>query len=488
MIDTEALRKKVIDLAIQGKLTEQLPSDGDAETLYVQIQEEKAKLLKEGKIKKEKKPSEISISDIPFDIPDNWKWVTVSDIFNVRSAMRIHMSDWKDSGVPFFRGRDLVQLAKYGRVEPEIYISRQLYEDLKNKGGVPQKNDILVSAVGTLGKVYVVTGKREFYYKDAYILCFENFGQVFPRYVKYVIESSFLHDIIYRDAIGMTVAQMTITKANELMIPLPPIAEQKRIAEKIDNIYELLERIDDLQAKYSNDLAILKSKIIDAGIQGKLTEQLPEDGDAETLYLQIQEEKAKLIKEGKIKKEKPLPEIDADEIPFEIPKNWKWVRLSDVVDVRDGTHDTPKYVEKGYPLVTGKDFYNGYFELSKTKFITKKDFDDINKRSKVDIGDILYSMIGGNIGSMIAITKENFFEMAIKNVALFKQYDYSVGLSGFLQLYLKSQVTNMRNVAIGGAQSFVPLKIFRKYPFPLPPLSEQNRIVEKVNTLLSVIK
>ena len=126
-------------------------------------------------IKRGKSLPEINESDIPFPIPDSWKWVTVSNIFNVRSGMRIHMTDWVDSGIPFLRGRDLVQLAKCGNADPEVFISRILYEELKNKGGVPQKGDILVSAVGTLGKAYVVTGTQEFYYKDAYILCFEKF-------------------------------------------------------------------------------------------------------------------------------------------------------------------------------------------------------------------------------------------------------------------------------------------------------------------------
>lgn len=239
--DREVLKGKIIDAGIRGKLTEQLPEDGNAEDLYVQIQQEKAKLISEGKIKKEKLMLEISDDEIPFEIPDSWKWVTVSNVFNVRSAMRIHMTDWEDSGIPFLRGRDLVQLARYGNADPEVFISRGLYEELKDKGGVPQKGDILVSAVGTLGKAYVVTGSQEFYYKDAYVLCFENIGKVCPEYTKYVIESSFIRDTIYRDAIGMTVAQMTITKANTLPIPLPPKAEQRRIVDRTQKLLSLLD-------------------------------------------------------------------------------------------------------------------------------------------------------------------------------------------------------------------------------------------------------
>ena len=177
-----------------------------------------------------------------------------------------------------------------------------------------------------------------------------------------------------------------------------------------------------------------------------------------------------------------------EEIPFEIPKGWKWVRLNSYSDVRDGTHDTPQYVVSGYPLITSKDFIGGIFDFSKTKYIDERTFIEINKRSNVQIGDILFSMIGGNIGSMILITKENYFDMAIKNVALFKQYIYNDILIKYLYLYLQSQVVSIKNTASGGAQSFVSLNMLRNYLMPIPPLNEQNRIIEKFKSLDFVIQ
>ena len=177
-----------------------------------------------------------------------------------------------------------------------------------------------------------------------------------------------------------------------------------------------------------------------------------------------------------------------EEIPFEIPKGWKWVRLNSYSDVRDGTHDTPQYVVSGYPLITSKDFIGGIFDFSKTKYIDEQTFIEINKRSNVQIGDILFSMIGGNIGSMILITKENYFDMAIKNVALFKQYIYNDILIKYLYLYLQSQVVSIKNTASGGAQSFVSLNMLRNYLMPIPPLNEQNRIIEKFKSLDFVIQ
>lgn len=471
MIDTDALRKKVIELAVQGKLTERYHSDGDAESLYSQIQVEKAKLAKEGKIRKEKPLSRISDDEIPYEIPKSWKWCRLGEVYCVlmgQSPEGINVSTDID-GMEFHQGK-----IYFG--EKYLKLSEQKTSELTR---VAEANSVLLCVRAPVGVVNIT--QRQICIGRG-LCALSAVGGMDPYYLFYYLLSC--RKSFEQSGTGSTFSAITVDVVKKHLIPIPPIEEQQRIVALLENVFNQFTVIDTLQQQYESDLAVLKGKIIDAGIRGKLTEQLPEDGDAETLYSQIQAEKAKLIKEGKIKKEKPLPEIEANEILFEIPKNWKWVRISDVIDVRDGTHDTPKYVDNGYPLITGKDFYNGYFELSKTKYITREDYEEISKRSKVDIGDILYSMIGGNIGSMIAITKDNYFDMAIKNVALFKQYDYGKNLSGYLQLYLKSQVANMRNIAIGGAQSFVPLKIFRKYPFPLPPLNEQARIVEKINSIL----
>ena len=252
----------------------------------------------------------------------------------------------------------------------------------------------------------------------------------------------------------------------------------------------------------------LKNSILQWAIQGKLVPQDSNDEPASVLLDKIRQEKERLIKEKKIKRDKNASIIYRgednsyyekilatgevkcidEEIPFEIPQGWGWVRLNSYSDVRDGTHDTPQYVVSGYPLITSKDFIGGIFDFSKTKYIDERTFIEINKRSNVQIGDILFSMIGGNIGSMILITKENYFDMAIKNVALFKHYIYNDILIKYLYLYLQSQVVSIKNTASGGAQSFVSLNMLRNYLMPIPPLNEQNRIIEKFKSLDFVIQ
>ena len=250
----------------------------------------------------------------------------------------------------------------------------------------------------------------------------------------------------------------------------------------------------------------LKNALLQEAVQGKLVPQIASEGNARDLLEEIRKEKlshgldlrleaslAINAKSGKRKSKKETAlagsnpcDITEDEIPFEIPENWCWCRLGDVIDVRDGTHDTPAYIKSGYPLITSKDFRGDHFDFSKTKYISKQDYDLINQRSKVEVGDILFSMIGGNIGNKIIITTENYFEMAIKNVALFKNNNnvYNVYLFYVLEYYTKA----FQNYAVGGAQTFVSLNFIRNYPFPLPPFAEQKRIVAAIEKFMPLIE
>ena len=155
MIDTKSMRAKILDLAMRGRLTEQLPEDGTAEELFQQIQAEKQKLIQAGKIKKEKPLSEISADEAPYILPPSWKWIRWGDVVNIVSARRVHQSDWRKTGVPFYRAREIAKLAESGYVNNDLYISEELYTEF-SKSGVPHENDLMVSAVGTLGKTYVV--------------------------------------------------------------------------------------------------------------------------------------------------------------------------------------------------------------------------------------------------------------------------------------------------------------------------------------------
>ncbi|MEY3287853.1 MAG: hypothetical protein RLZZ419_95 [Pseudomonadota bacterium] len=219
---------------------------------------------------------------------------------------------------------------------------------------------------------------------------------------------------------------------------------------------------------------------------GKLVQQDPNDEPASELLKRIQAEKAKLIAEGKIKNDKALPSISSGEEPFELPEKWEWSRLQSVIDVRDGTHDSPKEAigTETYPLVTSKDFFDGNISFETARRISEADHLDISKRSLVEKYDILFSMIGGNIGNQVMVNDDRQF--SIKNVALFKYYDRSLTFPFFIKKYTENLAVNLQSTAIGGAQPFVALGALRNLIIALPPLAEQHRIVAKVDELMAI--
>ena len=481
----QELKNSILQLAIQGKLVEQRPEEGTAAELYKQIQAEKQALIKAGKIKKEKPLPEIAEYEVPFEIPESWMWVRYSDLFDIGSAIRIHQTDWKKEGIPFFRGRELVRLAKTGNPDAEIFISRELYEINKAKGGVPQKGDLLVTAVGTLGKVYIVKGTQPFYYKDAYILRYNNFSALFSEYFRYVIEAPFIQDYIAQGSMGTTVAQLTIEKAKKMLCPLPPLAEQKRIVAKIEELLPLIDRyekawsrLEDFNKRFPGEM---QKSILQMAIQGKLVEQRPEEGTGEELYKQIQDEKQALIKAGKIKKEKPLPKITEDEIPFEIPESWKWVRISDLCkSIADGDHQPPPQVPNGIPFLVISNVSGGSLDFSYTRFVPVDYFKVLSPERVAERGDILFTVTGSyGIPVKVDCDTSFCFQRHIALLKLMLDWDY-------LFYALKSSVIKNQcdATATGTAQKTVGLNSLRNMILPLPPLAEQKRIVARLEELL----
>ena len=177
----------------------------------------------------------------------------------------------------------------------------------------------------------------------------------------------------------------------------------------------------------------LKKSILQYAMQGKLVAQDPNDEPASELLKRIKAEKEQLIKDGKIKKEKSLPPITQDEIPYELPQGWEWVRFQDVVDVRDGTHDSPKYQKEGYPFITSKNLNNGYIDFENVNYISREDYLKLSQRSCVENEDILFAMIG-SIGNPVIVQKDRDF--SIKNVALFKKSQYLIIKYLYFYLYI----------------------------------------------------
>ena len=267
-------------------------------------------------------------------------------------------------------------------------------------------------------------------------------------------------------------------------IPLPAVAEQKAIVEKIETIFEILNKIDALQSQYSSNQEALKGKLVDAAIQGKLTEQLPEDGTAEELIQSIQKEKQTLVKAGKIKREKTLPEISKDEIPFDIPTNWKWVRVNDIGSWSSGatpSRSNPSYYTNGtIPWIKTGELNDGVI-VDAEEYITDTAFKESSVRLN-PIGSVLIAMYGATIGKVAILDIE-----ATTNQACCACIPIEID-NKYLFYFLKNNKRNFLAASHGGAQPNISKDIITKSLMPLPPVKEQKRIVERLDALLNALK
>ena len=482
-MNAQDLKNSILQLAVQGKLVEQRAEEGTARELLEQIKLEKEQLIKDKKIKKSKPLPEITEDEIPFEIPESWEWVRLIDLCSLISDGTHKTPAYVEYGVPFISVKDISSgVMDFSNVK---YITREEHEKLISRCK-PEMNDVLLCRIGTLGKAIKICTDKEF-------SIFVSLGLLklieadVADYIVQVINSGYGYRWIDDNKVGggTHTNKINLDTLRGMPIPIPPLEEQHRIVAKIEEILPYIDQYDKaytkleiFNKKFPEDM---KKSILQMAMQGKLVEQRPEEGTADGLYEQIVAEKAQLIKDGKIKKEKPLPEIAEDEIPYEIPSSWRWVRFSEVMDVRDGTHDSPKYIETGIPLVTSKNISGGGLYFSNVKYISREDADKINERSNVDTGDILFAMIG-SIGNPVIVKKDR--EFCVKNVALFKNYDKSKMCIEYVYWFLYREQYVMKKNASGGVQSFISLKVFRNYLFPLPPLEEQKRIVAKIEELL----
>ena len=486
----QELKNSILQLAIQGKLVEQRPEEGTAQELYAQIQAEKQRLIKEGKIKKEKPLPEITEEEKSFEIPEGWMWVRFGNVVNIVSARRVHQSDWKKEGVPFYRAREIAKLASDGFVDNELFISPELYKEF-SKSGVPQSGDLMVSAVGTLGKTYVVKDKDKFYYKDASVICLENYGHILPEYLKYIMSSEMMMRQIRSNSGGTTVATLTMVRMAQYIFPLPPLAEQKRIVAKIEELLPLVDRYEQAWTKLENFNRRfpedMKKSILQQAIQGKLVEQRPEEGTAQELYAQIQAEKQRLIKEGKLKKEKPLPEITEEEKPFEIPEGWMWVRLGTLTEaITSGSRDWAKYYSK-----TG-DIFLRMGNLSKNSFDLRLDKiqrvtipeSTEGKRTSLQAGDLLFS-ITGDVG-MLGLIPPDFGVAYINQHTAMLRFMEKERNRYIPYLLLTDYAQKFYNGNQHGIKNSFRLDSIAWLPVPFPPLAEQKRIVGRLEELLAM--
>ena len=466
----EQLKASILQYAIQGKLVEQRAEEGTAEELYQQIQEEKQKLIKAGKIKKEKSLASITDDEKLFDIPEGWKWVRLGDVYNLIMGQSPNGNSVSESpdGMEFHQGK--------------VFFGTDYIQKSSQTTSAPSKiaepNSVLLCVRAPVGIVNITD--RE--------LCIGRglcdvvpLGGMDEKFTLFWLRC--FKDVFIKKATGTTFVAITGEVVRNQVIPLPPLAEQHRIVAKIEELLPLIDRyaasyrkLEQFNTKFPEDM---KKSILQYAIQGKLVEQRPEEGTAEELYQQIQAEKQRLIKEKKIKKEKPLAEISEDEIPFDIPESWKWVRLSTIGITQTGNTPSksyPEYIGIDIPFITPGDILNGQICYSNQALsLLGKEVARV-----CCAGSIMQVCIGGSIGKAAITDREVAFNQQINVVspiACVSEYLFTVMQSAYF-------TTSMKERAGGTATPIINRGLWDSLLIPLPPLAEQRRIVAKIEELL----
>lgn len=480
----EQLKSSILQYAIQGKLVEQRPEEGTGEELYQQIQTN-LDAISEVQTKKKNKILPIEEKDVPFDIPETWRWVRLGSIGYTNIGLTYSPKDQTMDGVIVLRSSN-------------IQNGKMVYEDIvKVNMEIPdnkmcQIGDILICARNgskrLVGKSAIVDKAGMSF--GAFMAIFRS---VCNQYIIHVINSAYFRNSLLGDTGTTTINQITQDMLKNSLIPLPPLAEQKRIVAKIEELLPLVDRyavayekLEQFNTKFPEDM---KKSILQYAIQGKLVEQRPEEGTGEELYWQIQTEKQRLVKEGKIKKEKPLPEIAEEEVPFDIPESWKWVRLSQLAILENGDRSSKypvesDYVDFGIPFFGAKDMNGSAMSLENVRYISEKKFSELGN-GKLKNKDFICLLRGsvGKCAAFIADEKHRTGFICAQMVIVrcidkaICDYMQKFLMSPFYSQYIESKVT-------GTAVRQLPAKELGNVLVPLPPLAEQTRIVAKLEELL----
>ena len=469
----QELKNSILQLAIQGKLVEQRPEEGTAEELYRQIQAEKQALIKAGKLKKEKPLPEITEDEIPFEIPESWKWVRLGSAFCLemgQSPDGTSVSETTD-GMEFHQGK--------------VFFGKQYLQQSPQRTSAPTKiaepNSVLLCVRAPVGKVNITTRRICIGRGLCSVFPVAGMGADFVFYLLATFENTFI-----RQATGTTFIAITGEIVKNQPIPLPPLAEQKRIVAKIEELLPLIERyekawsrLEDFNKRFPVDM---QKSILQMAIQGKLVEQRPEEGTGEELYRRIQAEKQALIKAGKIKKEKPLPEITEDEIPFEIPESWKWVRWGDLSESIQYGYNAPAQESGRIKMVRISDIQDGRVLWDSVPYceIAEKDIPTY----LLSANDILFARTGGTVG-------KSYLVKSVPEESIYAGYlirtRYSSHLCPeYMKYFMESQLywDQLHNGTIATAQPNCNGKTLSRMILPLPPLAEQKRIVARLEELL----
>ncbi|MDD4753505.1 MAG: restriction endonuclease subunit S [Desulfitobacteriaceae bacterium] len=515
------LRNFILSLAIQGKLVPQDPSDEPARVLLQRIEAEKKRLVKEKTIKKTKSLPPIGEDEIPFEIPEGWEWTRLGTISNYGISETVVSEKIQDTEWVL----ELEDIEK----ESSIVVQRVLNAKRKSKSNKNRfyTGDILYGKLRPYLKKVLVAEEPGVCTTE--IIPFRGYDDIVSKYIMYYLKSPYIDSYVNSITHGMSMPRLGTDKARMLLFSLPPLTEQHRIVQKVDELMALCDELEKALEKkaQSNELASksisnlihksenqeqlkanltllinmfkevystkanikdLRDTILQLAIQGKLVPQDPNDEPANVLLKQIEEEKEQLVKEKKIKKATSLPPISEEEKPFDLPKGWEWVRLGRIVHIVRGSSPRPK----GLPI---------YFSQEPTNYnwITIWDITNKNKNNvligtkeylteegsmksrHMSLGEIIIA-VSGSVGKSCILGIEGYIYDGLAGL----KYISNDTLRDYLSVYLKSWESNLNNMSEGTSWPNINTDILNSLVIPLPPKEEQRRIVQKVDEFMAL--
>jgi len=486
------LKNALLQEAVQGKLVPQIASEGNAKDLLEEIKKEKAKLIEEKKLKKEKPLPAITEDEIPFDIPENWCWCRLGEICTkLVDGDHNPPTGLQEKTEYLMLSSRNINNDKLVDLDLVRYLSKEVFEK-ENERTKAEKGDIFFTSVGTLGRSCIFDGSiNASFQRSVSIIKTE----IFNYYLKYCLDSGYVQNFVVKNATGTAQKGFYLNQLAELLIPLPPLAEQKRIVAAIEKFMPLIEEYGkketELKAFNEQIGTLTKKAILQEAVQGKLVPQIAAEGNAKDLLEEIRRSRhSELVSESKskAKKAKPLPPLyNADgrllsevEVPFDIPENWCWCRLGEIGDWKAGST----------PSRSNPELYNGNIPWLKTGDLTDGDINEIPEYISEKalescsmrlnpIGSVLIAMYGATIGKLGILKIE-----ATTNQACCACVPYNGIYNKYLFYYLMSQKKDFTEKAEGGAQPNISREKLVVHLIPLPPLAEQKRIVAAIEKML----
>lgn len=524
------LRELILELAVRGKLVPQDPNDEPASELLKRIAAEKAKLVKQGKIKKQKPLPEISEDEKPFELPEGWEWSSIQNLCLLENGDRSknypNKSTLTETGIPFVNAGHLLN----GKIDEKemTFIKESHFETLRSGKFLP--GDILFCLRGSLGKSALVGNVSGAIASSLVIV------RVYPlvnnKYVNFYFDSPISYQFIKNYDNGTAQPNLAANDLARFLIPVPPVDEQIRILGKIDDLMSLCDQLEqqsllslDAHQKlvetllktltdsqnaeelaenwarinqhfdtlFTTEASIdeLKQTILQLAVMGKLVPQDPDDEPASELLKRIDQEKAQLVKEGKIKKQKPLPPVCDEEKPFALPVGWEWCRFEDVVDIQSGITKGRNLAGRtliSVPYLRVANVQRGYLQLSDIKSIEIP----VEEKDKYHVqkGDLLITEGGDwdTVGRTAVWTDATFYVANQNHVFKARPLVNELNVK-WLETFMNSSVS--RDYFAGASKQTTNLASINKTQLrgcfiALPPISETSRILDQYISLLNV--